>query len=142
MRWLGERRRKAVVNLDLPEVWILLILKAAKGGWVRLDKIMAIMFLLERVFGLARARFTPGRIPWSQDVKCMLERLVSLGLAEALLQGDAYRLTENGRMTVERYSMKDPRIRYPYASIRFFIEWDINALAEYILVNYPEWVKS
>jgi hypothetical protein len=140
MRWLGERKKKTVVNLDLPEVWLLLILKAS-AGWVRLDKIMAIMFLLERVYGLTRARFVPGRIPWSQDVKCMLERLASHGLVEAHW-GGAYRLTESGRMAVERYSMKDPRIKYPYADIRFFIDWDIDTLAEYIMVNYPEWVKS
>ena len=140
MRW--ERRRKAAMSLDLLEVWLLLILKAAGGQWVRVDKIMAIMFLLERVYGLTRSRFAPGRIPWSRDVKCALERLTSLGLAEALPQGGAYRLTEGGRMAVERYSTSDPRIKYPYADIRFFIEWDVDALAEFILVNYPEWVSS
>jgi DNA-binding PadR family transcriptional regulator len=100
---------------------------------------MAVIFLLERVYGLARARFVPGRIPWSGDVVNALRRLASLGLVEEL-HGRAYRLTEDGRMAVERYSMGDPRIRYPFADIRFFIEWDTNTLAEYIKVNYPEWV--
>ena len=137
MKWLKERRK--TISLNWLEIWILFILKAAGGRWVGVDKIMAIIFLLERVYGLARARFVPGRIPWSGDVVNALRRLVSLGLVEETL-GKAYRLTENGRMAAERYSMGDPRIRYPYVDASFFIEWNMDALAEYIKVNYPEWV--
>jgi len=137
MKWLKERRK--TITLDWLEIWILLILKAANGRWVGVDKIMAVIFLLERVYGLAKIRFVRGRIPWSGDVAAALRRLASLGLVEEL-HGKAYRLTENGRMAVERYSMSDPRIRYPFANIRFFIEWDADALAEYIKVNYPEWI--
>jgi hypothetical protein len=137
MKWLKERRK--TINLNWLEVWLLLVLKAANGRWVGVDKIMAVIFLLERVYGLARARFVPGRVPWSGDVVNALRELASLGLVEEL-HSRAYRLTENGRMAVERYSMGDPRIRYPFADIRFFIGWDVDALAEYIRVNYPEWV--
>ena len=137
MKWLKERRK--MLSLNWLEVWILLILKAAGGRWVGVDKIMAIIFLLEKVYGLTKARFVRGRIPWSGDIAAALKRLASLGLVEETL-GKAYRLTENGRMAVERYSMSDPRIRYPYVDASFFIEWDIDALAEYIKVNYPEWV--
>ena len=137
MKWLKERRK--TITLDWLEIWILLILKAANGRWVGVDKIMAIIFLLERVYGLTKAHFVRGRIPWSEDVVNTLRRLTSLGFVEET-PGKAYRLTENGRTAVERYSMGDPRIRYPFADIRFFIEWDTNTLAEYIKVNYPEWV--
>jgi hypothetical protein len=142
VKWLRERRKRAVF-LNLLEIWILLVLKAA-GTWVRTDKIMIIIFLLEKVYGLAGACFVRGRIPWSipwsGDVVNALRRLTSLGLVEELPQGiGAYRLTENGRTAVERYSMSDPKIRYPYADAKFFIEWDMDALAEYIRVNYPEW---
>ena len=136
MKWL--RGKKKVVSLSLLEIWILLILKAG-GGWVGADKVMAIIFLLERVYGLAKVCFVPGRIPWSRDVANALNRLTSLGLAEALPQGGAYRLTENGRMAVERYSLSDLRLRYPYNLIKFFIGWNTDALADYIRVNYPEW---
>ena len=102
-------------------------------------KIMATIFLLEKVYGLTKARLVRSRIPWSGDVVNALKRLTSLGLVEETL-GKAYRLTENGRMAVERYSMSDPRIRYPYVDASFFVEWDVDALAEYIKVSYPEWV--
>ncbi len=67
----------------------------------------------------------PGHIPRSGDVVNALRGLASLGLVEEFY-GKAYRLTENGKMVVERYSMGDPRIRYPFADIRFFIGWDID----------------
>jgi len=137
MKWLRERKR--VASLNLLEIWILLILKAAAGRWVRVDKIMAIVFLLERKYGLSKARFVPGVIPWSGDVVVALRRLASLGLAEELPQGGAYRLTEEGRMTIERYSLGDPKLRYPFIDMKSFIEWDVNALAKHIRVNYPEW---
>jgi hypothetical protein len=136
MKWLRERRKRAV-SLSLLEIWILLVLKAAGGRWVVTDKIMIIIFLLEKVYGLTKACFLPGRI-WSGDVVNALRRLISLGLIEEL-HGKAYRLTENGRMTVERYSMSDPKIRYPYADAKLFIEWDVNTLREYVRVNYPGW---
>jgi len=136
MKWLRERRKRAM-SLSLLEIWILLVLKAAGGRWVGTDKIMIIIFLLEKVYGLTRACFMPGRI-WSGDVVNALRRLTSLGLIEEL-HGKAYRLTENGRMTVERYSMSDPKIRYPYVDAKLFIEWDVNTLREYVWVNYPEW---
>ena len=137
MKRLKERGK--TITLDWLKIWILLILKAAGGRWVGVDKIMAIIFLLERVYGLTKARFVRSRIPWSGNVVNALKELASLGLVEETL-GEAYRLTENGRMAVERYSMGDPRIRYPYVDASFFIEWDVDALAEYIKVNYPEWV--
>lgn len=136
MKWPRKRRR--AVSLNLLEIWILLILKAAAGRWIKADKIMTIVFLLERKYGLSKARFVPGLIPWSGDIVVALRRLASLGLAEELPQGGAYRLTEEGRMTIERYSLGDPRLRHPFADIKSFIEWDVNALAEYIRANYPE----
>jgi hypothetical protein len=140
MKWLRERRKKTA-DLGWLEIWILLVLKAAGGRWVDLKKVMAIVFLLERVYGLSRARFVPGRVPWSRDVVDALRRLASLGLVEESL-GGGYRLTESGRMAVERYPLSDVRIRYPYADIRLFIEWNVDTLAEYIQVNYPDWVET
>ncbi|MFZ8810685.1 MAG: hypothetical protein ACO2PN_21575 [Pyrobaculum sp.] len=134
--WL--RKRRNVPDLNWFEIWILFIL-AAGGGWVGIDKIMAIAFLLERVYGgpngLVRVCFVHG--PWSEDVIVVLKRLVSLGLAEEL--GGAYRLSESGKAVVESYPMNDVKIRYPYANIKFFINWNMNSLKEYIRVNYPGW---
>ncbi len=136
MKWL--KRRKAP-DLNWLEIWILLILKAG-GGWVGVDKIMAITFLLARVYGgpngLIKVCFVPG--PWSEDVDFALKRLTSLGLIEGR-EGGAYRLTESGKAVVEGYPMSDVRFRYPYAEIRFFIDWDVGTLKEYIRVNYPGW---
>jgi hypothetical protein len=129
-------RRKRGPDLNWLEVWILLIL-AAGGGWVGVDKIMAIAFLLERAYGssLIRACFVPG--PWSEDVIAALKRLTSLGLAEEM--GGAYRLSEKGKMVIESYPMNDVKIRYPYVEIKFFVKWDVGSLKEYIRVNYPGW---
>jgi hypothetical protein len=118
----------------------MLILKATNGRWVEADKAMAIAFLLEKVYGLSKACFVPGRIPWSRDVGAALRRLVELKLAEASPQGNAYRLTEEGRVAVERYPLNDPKLRYPFILIKFFIDWNVDALREYIHVNYPDWV--
>jgi len=125
--------------LSLLEVWIMLILKAANGRWVEADKIMAIALLLEKIYGLTKACFVPSRIPWSRDVDAALKRLAELKLAEASPQGGAYRLTEEGRVAVERYPPNDPRIRYPFSCIKFFADWSTDTLAEYIQVNYPDW---
>jgi hypothetical protein len=133
-----KERRKAP-DLGWLEVWMLFILKAAGGGWVGVDKIMAVAFLLERIYGgpngLVKVCFVPG--PWSEEVVNALRRLVSLGLVEE--QGNAYRLTDEGKAVVESYPMDDVRFRYPYVDVQFFVEWNINSLKEYIRVNYPGW---
>ncbi len=136
MKWL---KRKKMPDLNWLEIWITLILHAAGGGWVGIDKIMAITFLLARVYGgpngLIKVCFVPG--PWSEDVDFALKKLASLGLIEE--REGAYRLTESGKAVVERYPMKDVRFKYPYSEAKFFIEWDLNTLKEYIRVNYPGW---
>jgi hypothetical protein len=135
VKWL--KREKKAPDLNWLEIWILLILKA--GGWVGIDKIMAITFLLERVYGglngLAKVCFVPG--PWSEDVVSALKRLVAQGLAEE--REGTYRLSEKGKTVVESLPMSDVKVKYPYADIKFFVEWDISALKEYIQVNYPGW---
>jgi hypothetical protein len=140
VKWLMKREKR--LALSLLEIWLMLILKAANGRWVEAEKVMAIAFLLEKVYGLTKACFVPGRIPWSRDVDAALRRLASLGLIEKLPQGGAYRLTERGRMAVERCPLSDVKIRYPFADIQFFIDWNIDTLVEYIRVNYPEFVKT
>jgi hypothetical protein len=141
MKWPRERKKRAA-DLSWLEIWILLVLKAAGGRWVDLRKIMAIVFLLERLYGLSRASFVPGRVPWSRDVGLALGRLALLGLVEESLVGGAYRLTESGRVAVERYPLSDVKVRYSFILIKFFIDWDIDALREYIQVNYPDWAKA
>ena len=135
MKWL--RKRREVPDLNWLEVWILLILKA--GGLVGIDKVMAIAFLLERVYGgpngLVKVCFVPG--PWSEDVVYTLKRLVAQGLVEE--RGGAYRLSENGKTVAKSLPMDDVKIKYPYAEIEFFIEWSVSTLKEYIQVNYPGW---
>jgi len=135
MKWL--RKRREVPDLNWLEVWILLILKA--GGLVGIDKVMAITFLLERVYGgpngLIKVCFAPG--PWSEDVVGALKRLVAQGLVEE--HEGTYRLSEKGKTVVESFPMDDVKIKYPYAEIELFIEWNVNTLKEYIQVNYPGW---
>ncbi len=65
------------------ELWILLILKAAGGKVCCKTKIMKILFLLEKVYGITGVKFEPYSYgPWSKDVKGALRRLVELGLVE------------------------------------------------------------
>jgi uncharacterized protein YwgA len=143
-------------NLRPVELWILLILKAAGGEVCCKTKIMKILFLLERIYGIIGVKFRPYDYgPWSKEVEGALERLVELGLIEEReLQKPpegpehtglmyVYRLTEKGREVVEKIPLKDPRWKLPYATVRFFVGWDVRDLLEYIYVNYPEYaVKS
>jgi uncharacterized protein YwgA len=65
------------------ELWILLILKAAGGEVCCKTKIVKILFLLEKVYGITGVRFEPYSYgPWSKDVEDALRRLVELGLVE------------------------------------------------------------
>jgi uncharacterized protein YwgA len=161
VRWLNVIKRKKdrdmaeIKKLRPVELWILLILKA--GGEVCCKtKIMKILFLLERVYGITGVRFEPYSYgPWSKDVEDALRRLVELGLVEerelpkpqdgpehtGLMY--LYRLTEKGRKVVEKIPLKAPKWRLPYSDVEFFVEWDVRNLMEYIYVNYPEYaVKS
>ena len=121
--WLKEGRFVP----SLLEIWLMLVLKAVNGRWVEADKIMALAFLLEKVYGPTRACFAPDRIPWRRRRRA--EEAVELKLAEASPQGSAYRFTEEGRMAVERYSLNDPKLRHPFSLI-IFIDWNTDALAE------------
>jgi uncharacterized protein YwgA len=134
------------------ELWILLILKAAGGEVCCKTKIMKILFLLERVYGIIGVKFEPYNYgPWSKDVEDALRRLVELGLIEEReLQKPpegpehtgvihVYLLTEKGRSVVEKIPLKDPRWRLPYADVEFFVGWDVRDLMKYIYVNYPEY---
>ena len=148
--------KKEIKKLRPVELWILLILKAAGGEVCCKTKIMKILFLLEKVYGITGARFEPYIYgPWSKDVEDALRRLVELGLVEErVLQKPPegpehtglmylYRLTEKGRKVVEKIPLKDPKWKLPYSDVEFFVEWDVRDLMEYIYVNYPEYaVKS
>ena len=90
MRWLNVIKRKKdrdmeteMKNLRPVELWILLILKAGGGEVCCKAKIMKILFLLERVYGIIGVKFRPYDYgPWSKEVEGALERLVELGLVE------------------------------------------------------------
>jgi uncharacterized protein YwgA len=114
--------KKEIKKLRPVELWILLILKAAGGEVCCKTKIMKILFLLERVYGIVGVRFEPYNYgPWSKDVEHALRRLVELGLVEERelqkpLEGPEhtglmyiYRLTEKGREVVEKIPLKDPK---------------------------------
>jgi hypothetical protein len=101
------------------ELWILLILKAGGGEVCCKTKIMKILFLLERVYGITGVKFEPYSYgPWSKDVEDALRRLVELGLIEERelpkpQEGPEhtglmylYRLTEKGRSVVEKIPLK------------------------------------
>ena len=162
VRWLNDIKRKKerdmeteLKNLKPVELWILLILKAGGGEVCCKTKIMKILSLLERVYGIIGVRFEPYSYgPWSKDVEDALRRLVELGLVEerelpkpqdgpehtGLMY--LYRLTEKGRSIVEKIPLKDPRWRIPYSDVEFFVEWDVRDLMEYIYVNYPEYAVN
>ena len=159
VRWLNVIKRKKdrdmeteIKKLKPVELWILLILKAAGGEVCCKTKIMKILFLLERVYGIIGVKFEPYNYgPWSKDVEDALRRLAELGLVEEReLQKPpegpehtgvihVYRLTKKGRSVVEKIPLKDPRWRLPYADVKFFVGWDVRDLMEYIYVNYPEY---
>jgi len=89
VKWLKVIKRKKDRDVETEteklrpvELWILLILKA--GGEVcSKTKIMKILFLLERVYGIIGVKFKPYIFgPWSEDVEHALRRLVELGLVE------------------------------------------------------------
>jgi len=90
VRWLNVIKRKKdrdmeteIKKLKPVELWILLILKAAGGEVCCKTKIMKILFLLERVYGIIGVKFEPYNYgPWSKDVEDALMRLVELGLVE------------------------------------------------------------
>jgi len=160
--WLNVIKRKKEKDMETEikklrpvELWILLILKAAGGEVCCKTKIMKILFLLERVYGVTGVGFEPYDYgPWSKEVEDALRRLVELGLIE---EGElpkppegpehtgvmyVYRLTEKGRRALERIPLKDPRWRLPYEDVKFFVEWDVRDLVEYIYVNYPEYAVN
>jgi uncharacterized protein YwgA len=162
VRWLNVIKRKKerdmeteLKNLRPVELWILLILKAGGGEVCCKTKIMKILFLLERVYGIIGVKFRPYDYgPWSKEVEGALERLVELGLVEerelqkppegpvhtGLLY--VYRLTEKGRKVVEKIPLKDPKWKLPYSDVEFFVGWDVRDLMEYIYVNYPEYAVN
>ena len=160
--WLNVIKRKKDRDMETEtkklrpvELWILLILKAAGGEVCCKTKIMKILFLLERVYGVTGVGFEPHDYgPWSKEVEDALRRLVELGLIEERElpkppEGQehtgvmyVYRLTEKGRRAVERIPLKDPRWRLPYEDVKFFVGWDVRDLVEYIYINYPEYAVN
>jgi len=124
------------------ELWTLLVLKA---GVCRKAKMMKVLFLLERVYGVVGVGFEPHDYgPWSKEVEGALERLTRLGLVEGRpgRAGLMYRLTEKGREVVEKIPLKEPKWKLPYSDVEFFVEWNDDSLMEYIRVNYPDAVKD
>lgn len=116
-----------------------MILKTA-DGWVHL-KVMAVMFLLEKAYSLVGVSFRPnGGIPWSVEVETALKKLASRGFVEELPEDRGYRLGEKGRRIIRKIPLKDPKWRFPYSNAELLIRWNTRNLAEYIRMNYPEYV--
>ena len=137
--WFVGRRNGEMKPLDL---WILLVLKSA-DGWIHLNKVMAVIFLLEKTYGLTNTAFRPNSgIPWSIEVEIALKKLTSFGLVDELPEDRGYRLGEKGHRVVRKIPIKDPKWRAPYSTAEFFTRWNIRDLAEYIRANYPEYVVN
>ena len=127
------------------EMWMLLLLRLAGGELCCKTKIMKLLFLVERVYGVTGAKFKPG--PWSKDVE---EALKGLGLVEEKALNKppegpehtgtehVYRLTEAGREAVEKIPVRDMGWEYPYIRAKTFIDWDVGELTRYIHINYSE----
>jgi len=133
-------RRKRREGLGPLELWILLMLKSA-DGWIHIDKVMAVMFLLEKTYGATGASFRPngGSIPWSIEVETALKKLASLGFVDELPEDRGYRLGEKGLQAVGKLLLKDPKWRLPYTDAKLFTRLNIRNLAERIRSNYPEY---
>jgi predicted transcriptional regulator len=139
----GERRKEgvgfeALMRLRPVEMWILILLRLAGGELCCKAKIMKLLFLVERVYGVMGIMFKPG--PWSKDVEKALRRLVRLGLVEEAPNEPerAYRLTEAGYSVVEEIPV-DMGWEYPYLRAKTFIDWGVEELTRYIQINYPEY---
>jgi hypothetical protein len=151
---IKARRKKEDVGFEMlmrlkpVEVWMLLLLRLARGELCCKAKMMELLFLVERVYGVTGAKFKPG--PWSKDVEEGLKRLKRLGLVEEEAPNKppegpehagaehVYRLTEAGREAAEKIPVRDMGWEYPYIRAKTFIDWDVGKLARYIYINYPE----
>jgi len=144
-----------LMRLKPVEMWILLLLRLAGGELCCKTKIMKLLFLVEKVYGVTGAKFKPYKYgPWSKDVEEALKRLKKLDLVEeeALNKPPegpehtgaeyVYRLTEKGRETAEKIPVRDMGWEYPYIRAKTFIDWDVRELTRYIYINYPEYASE
>jgi hypothetical protein len=112
----------------------------AADGWIHIDKVMAVAFLLEKTYGLTGAVFRPnGGIPWSIEVESALKRLASRGFVDELPEDRGYRLSEKGRRAVGKIPPRDPKWRSAYLDATLFARQNMRDLAEYIRNRYPEY---
>jgi hypothetical protein len=142
---VGNREEKGG-GLSPLDLWILLILRAA-DGWIRIDKVMAVAFLVEKIYGLTGAAFRPsGGVPWSVEVEAALKRLALRGFADELPEDRGYRLSGRGRRAVRKILGKipprDPKPRCAYLDATVLVRQDVRGLAEYIRGRYPEYAAG
>ena len=76
-------------------------------------KMMKVLFLLERVYGITGVRFRPHDCgPWSKEVEGALERLARLGLVEEVEPPEGAFCASTAslrRDVVEKIPIKDPK---------------------------------
>jgi hypothetical protein len=118
------------VELKLPDLWIVQLLRAAGGNWVDANKIVAVLLAVKLTYPMPGVSFTLcGETPWSPEAEEALRRLAAQGLVEE--RGGAYRLTKKGNKLAEKV-LPYSNWTLPYADIVFYMAWDVEQLAQHI----------
>lgn len=114
---------------ELPDLWIVQLLRAA-GGWVTVEKIMAVLLAVKLTYPMPEVSFTlRGEVFWSPEVEEALRRLAAQGLVEG--RGGAYRLTKKGNKLAEKV-LPHSNWTLPYADVVFYMAWNVTQLTQHI----------
>jgi hypothetical protein len=118
------------VELGLPDLWVVQVLRTAGGSWVAAEKIVAVLCAIKLHCPMPGLNFElrNGALR-SPEVEEALRRLAALGLVEE--SRGAYRLTKKGSKLAERI-LPNSAWTLPYADVVFYLAWDVRQLAEYI----------
>ena len=116
------------VELKPPDLWVVQVLRA--GGWVRGDKIVAVLCAVKLHYPLPGLSFEllDGTLR-SPEVEEALRRLAAQGLVEE--RNGAFRLTKKGNKLAEK-ALSNSSWTLPYADVVFYLAWDVCQLTQYV----------
>jgi hypothetical protein len=116
------------VELKPPDLWVVQVLRV--GGWVRGDKIVAVLCAVKLHYPMPGLSFEllDGTLR-SPEVEEALRRLAAQGLVEG--RGGAYRLTKKGDKLAEKV-LPHSNWALPYADVVFYLAWDVHQLTQYV----------
>ncbi len=117
-------------KVEPPDLWVVQVLRAAWGGWVRGDKIAAVLCAVKLHYPMPGLSFElRGGTLQSPEVEEALKRLAARGLVEE--RKGAFRLTKRGNKLAERI-LPNNGWALPYADVVFYLSWSINQLMQHI----------